>query len=149
MEKLGFVYEGTLRQCTERFDGQLLDVLCFSLSREEYERAQNSHSTVPRIETERLVLRGFTMDDLADFNAYCQNPDVGPNAGWPPHQSLEESGEVLRSFMQGGQVWAVCERERGRVIRSACTRTSAATSIFHPAGCSAMPWQNPAGDTAT
>ena len=59
MEKLGFVYEGTLRQCTERFDGQLLDVLCFSLSREEYERAQNPHSTVPRIETERLVLRGF------------------------------------------------------------------------------------------
>ena len=118
MEKLGFVYEGTLRQCTERFDGQLLDVLCFSLSREEYERAQNSHSTVPRIETERLVLRGFTMDDLADFNAYCQNPDVGPNAGWPPHQSLEESGEVLRSFIQGGQVWAICERESGRVIGS-------------------------------
>lgn len=118
MEKLGFVYEGTLRQCTERFDGQLLDVLCFSLSREEYERAQHPRSTVPRIETERLVLRGFTMDDLADFNAYCQNPDVGPNAGWPPHQSLEESGEVLRSFIQGGQVWAICERESGRVIGS-------------------------------
>lgn len=118
MEKLGFVYEGTLRQCTERFDGQLLDVLCFSLSREEYERAQNPRSTVPRIETERLILRGFTMDDLADFNAYCQNPDVGPNAGWPPHQSLEESGEVLRSFIQGGQVWAICERESGRVIGS-------------------------------
>lgn len=118
MEKLGFVYEGTLRQCTERFDGQLLDVLCFSLSREEYERVQHPLSVMPRLETERLILRGFTMDDLADFNAYCQNPDVGPNAGWPPHQSLEESGEVLRSFIQGGQVWAICERESGRVIGS-------------------------------
>ena len=37
MEKMGFVWEGTLRDATERFDGALLDVMCYSISRKEYE----------------------------------------------------------------------------------------------------------------
>lgn len=44
MEKLGFVHEGTLRQCTERFDGQLLDVMCYSMNREEYEQWKQKNS---------------------------------------------------------------------------------------------------------
>lgn len=44
MEKMGFVHEGTLRQCTERFDGTLLDVMCYSISRKEYEQWQQKHS---------------------------------------------------------------------------------------------------------
>ena len=37
IEKCGFHYEGTLRRGTTRFDGQVLDNVCYSLLREEYE----------------------------------------------------------------------------------------------------------------
>ena len=37
IEKNGFHYEGTLRRGTTRFDGQVLDNVCYSLLREEYE----------------------------------------------------------------------------------------------------------------
>lgn len=44
MEKMGFVWEGTLRDATERFDGALLDVMCYSISRKEYEEWQQKNS---------------------------------------------------------------------------------------------------------
>ena len=44
MEKMGFVWEGTLRDATERFDGALLDVMCYSISRKEYEEWQKKNS---------------------------------------------------------------------------------------------------------
>ena len=37
IEKCGFHYEGTLRRGTTRFDGQVLDNVCYSLLRGEYE----------------------------------------------------------------------------------------------------------------
>ncbi len=38
IEKCGFRCEGTLRRGTVRFDGQVLDIVCYSLLREEYEQ---------------------------------------------------------------------------------------------------------------
>ena len=47
------------------------------------------------IETERLILRPFTENDTeAVFNC-CQNPNLGNNAGWKPHDTLEESLKIL------------------------------------------------------
>ncbi|MDD3192818.1 MAG: GNAT family protein [Oscillospiraceae bacterium] len=40
IEKCGFHYEGTLRRGTVRFDGQVLDNICYSLLRTEYEAAR-------------------------------------------------------------------------------------------------------------
>jgi len=44
-----------------------------------------------RIETERLILRGLTEQDADDLYRYAVDPDVGPRAGWKPHESREES----------------------------------------------------------
>ena len=41
------------------------------------------------IETERLILRGFTLEDAADLYDYAKNPNVGPHGGWKPHESIE------------------------------------------------------------
>lgn len=71
-----------------------------------------------RLETQRLILRDFSMDDLQDFYTYCTNPDVGIHAGWKPHQSIEESREILQDMIQKGQVWAICEKQSNRVIGS-------------------------------
>ena len=44
LEKLGFRYEGTLAQAERRYDGQVLDKECFSLSKEAYSK----HTTKSR-----------------------------------------------------------------------------------------------------
>lgn len=51
------------------------------------------------IETERLRLRPWRMEDLQDFYNYARNPDVGPWAGWKPHESIDESREILSRWV--------------------------------------------------
>ncbi len=42
-----------------------------------------------KLETERLILREWKDSDAEDLYKYASNPDVGPIAGWPPHQSID------------------------------------------------------------
>ena len=55
-----------------------------------------------RIETERLILRSFTEQDTDDLYRYAVDPDVGPRAGWKPHESREETLLIIRSFIEEG-----------------------------------------------
>lgn len=71
-----------------------------------------------RLETARLILRGWSPEDAANLYEYAKSPNVGPMAGWKPHESEEESMEVLASFIGDGDVWALESRETGRVIGS-------------------------------
>ncbi len=68
--------------------------------------------------TERLLLRAFDEKDAGDVFAYAQNPKVGPAAGWKPHESREESLEIVRMFIRQGEVWAIVDRATERVIGS-------------------------------
>ena len=43
------------------------------------------------LETERLILRRWNEGDAEDLYRYASDPDVGPIAGWPAHQSIDES----------------------------------------------------------
>lgn len=73
---------------------------------------------LPMLQTERLVLRCFEPSDAVDVFAYAQSPNVGPMAGWKPHQTIDESRAVVRCFITGGEVWAIVEKKSGRVIGS-------------------------------
>ena len=44
---------------------------------------------------------------------------MGPIAGWPPHTSVENSREIIRTVFSAHNVFAVADRESGRVIGSA------------------------------
>lgn len=68
--------------------------------------------------TPRMILRDFSPGDAGDLYAYAQNPNVGPRAGWSPHQSMEESAEVISNFIQNQDVWAIEDRQSQRVIGS-------------------------------
>lgn len=71
------------------------------------------------LQTERLLLRPFRESDLHDFHHYCRHPEVGPNAGWKPHESLEESQKVLDIFINGEDtIWAVTLRGEDKPIGS-------------------------------
>ena len=50
-----------------------------------------------RLETDRLILRSWYDSDAEELYKYAQDPQVGPVAGWPPHQSVEESLEIIRT----------------------------------------------------
>ena len=65
---------------------------------------------MPVLETERTILRPFTLNDAADVYAYCKDPRVGPIAGWKPHESEEESREIIRTVFSAPDVFAVTDR---------------------------------------
>ena len=71
-----------------------------------------------RIETDRLILRPFTQNDLNDFFAYASVPGVGEMAGWPHHETIETSQKILNMFMEEKNVLAIFHKESGRVIGS-------------------------------
>ena len=53
------------------------------------------------LETERLTLRRWNDSDAEDLYKYAGDPDVGPIAGCPPHQSIEESSSVISNVLSG------------------------------------------------
>ncbi|MDO4510904.1 MAG: GNAT family N-acetyltransferase [Bacteroidales bacterium] len=66
--------------------------------------------------SERLLLRLWVDSDAEALYQHASDPDVGPRAGWPPHQSVDESREVIRSVFHNATTWAIVERESGEVI---------------------------------
>ena len=71
------------------------------------------------IETERLILRDWNIDDVDDIYDYAKNPNVGPHAGWKPHESKSESLEIMQTlFIEKYDSWAIVYKENGKVIGS-------------------------------
>ena len=71
---------------------------------------------VPTLETARLRLRPFAEADAPDVFAACSNPALGENAGWPPHETLEDSLAYIRDVVPQGLVWALCEAGEGAPV---------------------------------
>ena len=63
------------------------------------------------IETERLILRPWQEDDAEALYKYASDPDVGPPAGWPPHTSVENSRDIIRTVLSAMETYAVCLKD--------------------------------------
>ena len=70
------------------------------------------------LQTERLILRPWRESDVESLFQYASDPDVGPAAGWPQHQSLEESKEVIQNVFCGKECYAICLKEDDIAIGS-------------------------------
>ena len=70
------------------------------------------------IETDRLILRPFQQSDLQDFFEYASVEGVGEMAGWPHHESIEKTQEILDMFIEGDHDFAICLKSNGKVIGS-------------------------------
>ena len=68
------------------------------------------------METNRIILRPLRESDAEALFKYASDPDVGPRAGWPPHKSVEESLEVIRSIFNNDTTWAIELKESGEAI---------------------------------
>ena len=74
-----------------------------------------------QFETQRLRLRPWRKEDLEDFHRYCKDPEVGPNAGWKPHESLEESWSILKGWLtptEEDEIWCIEEKASGKAVGS-------------------------------
>ena len=70
------------------------------------------------LETPRLILRPWREDDAEELYTYASDHEVGPPAGWPPHTSVENSREIIRTVLSAPETYAVCLKEDGKPIGS-------------------------------
>ena len=68
------------------------------------------------LETERLILRRWKNSDAEDLYQYAKDPDVGPIAGWPPHQSIDESRYIIENVLSGKEAYAICLKTDHKAI---------------------------------
>ena len=68
--------------------------------------------------SDRILLRPWLESDAGALFKYASDPEVGPRAGWPPHKSVEESREIIRTvFNDATNTWAIVLKETDTPIR--------------------------------
>jgi len=67
------------------------------------------------METERLILSQWEEADSKELFELAKNPNVGPHAGWKPHDNPEESLIIIRTLFQPSVVWKISEKETGKI----------------------------------
>ena len=80
------------------------------------------------IETERLILRPWREDDAEALYKYAGDPDIGPPAGWPPHTSVENSRDIIRTVFSAPETYAVCLKD-GAPIGSISLKLNGSTDM--------------------
>lgn len=71
------------------------------------------------LETKRLILRPWTLEDAEELYRYAKDPEVGPAAGWAPHTSVENSREIIKTVLSEEGTFAVVRKETGLPVGSA------------------------------
>ena len=80
------------------------------------------------LETERLILRSWQESDAESLYTYASDPAVGPPAGWPPHTSVENSREIIKTALSGAETYAVCLKD-GKTIGSVGLHLNGSTDM--------------------
>jgi ribosomal-protein-alanine N-acetyltransferase len=69
------------------------------------------------METERLFLRNWRQSDAEALFDLAKDPEIGPRAGWLPHQSVAESQTIITEVLGVENTYAICLKN-GRIIGS-------------------------------
>lgn len=64
------------------------------------------------LRTNRLTLRPWTEADAPALYRWARDPEVGPRAGWEPHESIEESARIIREVLAVPESYAIVIRDR-------------------------------------
>lgn len=70
------------------------------------------------LQTKRLILRPWQESDAEVLYKYARNPNIGPIAGWPPHTSIANSQEIIRTVLSAPETYAVVLKETGEAVGS-------------------------------
>lgn len=75
-----------------------------------------------QIETERLLLRRFVIEDAEDmYSGWCNDPEVTKYLTWPPHESADVTRYLLNTWIpeyEKGEYfnWVMELKETGKII---------------------------------
>ena len=107
-----------------------------------------NHQGTKPIETQRLVLRPFVMEDAeAMLRNWAGDKEVTRFLSWPAHESLAQTREVVARWVDPGQAdynWAITLKENGpEVIGSLCiTKIDEWTRMAHFGFALGRAWWN-------
>lgn len=59
------------------------------------------------IETSNLTLRPWKESDAECLYHFAKNPNIGPPAGWPPHESVEDSLNIIKTVFSKKETYAI------------------------------------------
>ena len=90
---------------------------------------QESGNMTDRIETKRLILRPWKSTDAEDLYKYASDPAVGPKAGWRPHESVENSREIIKDVLSKDETYAICLKSDNKAIGSISLRLKDETDM--------------------
>ena len=68
------------------------------------------------IETDRLILRPWLASDAEHLFSLASDPEIGPAAGWLPHESVEESAKIIETVFATPETYAVVLKESGALV---------------------------------
>ncbi|WP_349408178.1 GNAT family N-acetyltransferase [Pseudalkalibacillus sp. SCS-8] len=76
---------------------------------------------LPILETERLILRKITLDDLEDMFEYCSIDEVSRNVTWETHKSMADTKQFLEMILEQYEnekvvFWGIQWKENSRLI---------------------------------
>ena len=58
-------------------------------------------------ESENLTLRPWMESDAECLYHFAKNPNVGPIAGWPPHESVDDSLNIIKTIFSKRETYAI------------------------------------------
>ena len=59
------------------------------------------------LNSEDITLRPWKESDAENLYNLAKNPNIGPKAGWPPHKSVEESLNVIKTIFSKKETYAI------------------------------------------
>ncbi|WP_182201572.1 GNAT family N-acetyltransferase [Paraliobacillus salinarum] len=82
---------------------------------------ENFLKNMPEFETERLILRKLSFDDLDDVYEFCSNPNVAGPMTWETNKTKETTLQFLEAVINGyahGETgeWGIVWKESKKVI---------------------------------
>ena len=70
------------------------------------------------ITSDRLILRPWKESDAESLYKYAKDPAIGSLAGWPPHISVQDSLNVIRTVFAAPETYAVVLKDTEEPVGS-------------------------------
>ncbi|MBT2692500.1 GNAT family protein [Bacillus sp. ISL-55] len=84
-------------------------------------RIEDIYENLPQLETERLILRKISLEDIDDIHTYASNPEVSKYVFWEAHKTraaTEEYVKMILALYEEGKIapWGIHYKEDNKLI---------------------------------